>query len=92
MVVQSGGGNATDPEGILYQNASETPHDAKMSDLASGIKNSTSKGNLLYLTNCASCHGQDRKGSTGVYPNLLNIGSRISFNQVKNIINTGRGW
>ncbi len=85
------GGNATDRDGILYQNSSEMPHDVRMTDLASSINKSTSEGNLLYLTNCASCHGQDRKGSINVFPNLVNIDNRLSFDQVKNIINTGRG-
>ncbi len=85
------GGNATDPDGILYQNSSETPHDARMTDLAASLANSRSAGNRLYLVNCAACHGQDRKGSGPVFPNLVDSDKKYAVDQVKNIINSGKG-
>ena len=85
------GGNAVDPDGILFQNSSEVPWDLKLVDLASIIKKSMSRGNILYLTNCAVCHGKDRKGSGSVFPNLVNIESRLSTDQIKTVLRTGRG-
>ena len=37
-----------------------------------------SQGHVLYLTNCSACHGADRKGSPGLYPDLRGVGSRHS--------------
>lgn len=85
------GGNAVDPEGILYQNASETPWDVKLTEMSSVVKKGASKGNVLYMTKCAACHGEDRKGSANVFPNLENIGNKYSFGEIKEILNSGRG-
>lgn len=85
------GGNAIDPDAILYQNASEMPWDIKMVDLASKLKESTSMGNSLYINYCSGCHGQDRKGSPGVFPNLMDIGKKLSADNINTILKTGRG-
>ncbi|MDR0793049.1 MAG: PQQ-binding-like beta-propeller repeat protein [Chitinophagaceae bacterium] len=80
------GGPAYDPEtGILYTNAGEIPNVLTMVDVfnpatkssgANKKSNATTKTNLeagkeLYVANCMSCHGPDRKGS-GNNPSLLN--------------------
>lgn len=85
------GGNAADPEGILYQNANEMPWDLKMTDIASLTRESASLGNSLYLTNCSPCHGLDRKGSGQEYPSLLNIDKKLPFKEILSVLETGRG-
>jgi quinoprotein glucose dehydrogenase len=87
------GGNAIDPEGILYQNANQQPWDLVMADAAALEKEtaSLSHGNGLYIKNCAGCHGADRKGSGNIFPSLVKIGSRRSFDQLNSIIKTGSG-
>jgi quinoprotein glucose dehydrogenase len=87
------GGNAVDPEGILYQNVNEMVWDISMTELNSADANNDllSKGNKLYLTNCASCHGVDRKGGSQEYPGLTNVLDKLTGNQVLAIIKNGRG-
>lgn len=87
------GGNAIDPNGILYQNANDQPWDLVMTDLAALKKEMAemTNGNALYVQNCAACHGEDRKGGGTTFPNLLNISSRRNFEQITSIIKTGSG-
>ena len=84
------GGNSVDPGGILYQNSSEMPWRLKMVDLATSLKESSSRGNAVYITNCSACHGVDRKGSAA-FPNLSNIGDKLSAADIRGILQTGRG-
>ncbi len=87
------GGNATSPDGIFYQNANDDPWITILIDTATRNKEFTSlsTGNVLYLTNCAACHGQDRKGSGTNFPNLVNIGKKRTANQLQAILKTGSG-
>ncbi len=85
------GGNASDPDGILYQNVNEQAWNLKMTDMATRLKEIQSKGSALYLTNCSSCHGLDKKGSGEEYPNLLNIGRKMSSAAIKAVLESGRG-
>ena len=87
------GGNAIDPDGILYQNANEAPWELKMIDKATRDKEtaSLSVGNGLYLRNCASCHGPDRKGNGDVVPGLIAVGKRRSPDEINNLMKMGNG-
>ncbi|MEO6328064.1 MAG: c-type cytochrome, partial [Ginsengibacter sp.] len=88
------GGNAVDPEGILYQNANVAPWELKMIDKKTRDKEiaTLSMGNALYARNCSSCHGEDRKGSSSsIIPNLTEVGKRRSPEEINTIIKTGNG-
>ncbi|WP_374756663.1 pyrroloquinoline quinone-dependent dehydrogenase [Dyadobacter luticola] len=83
------GGNAADPDGILYQNGNEMVWDLTMLDYT-GQRN-TSDGKTLYMRNCAACHRADRQGSGQEYPSLVNVGSKLSKDEIATIIKSGRG-
>ncbi|QHV96372.1 outer membrane protein assembly factor BamB family protein [Spirosoma endbachense] len=85
------GGNAADPDGILYQNANEMVWDLKMMDMAARTAELKTKGNALYQANCAACHGIDRKGSGQAYPSLVDVGNRLSGQDIQAILKSGRG-
>jgi quinoprotein glucose dehydrogenase len=51
---------------------------------------SVSRGNALYIMNCAACHGADRKGS-GSFPTLVDIREKRSPEEIKTILKTGSG-
>ncbi|WP_052731330.1 outer membrane protein assembly factor BamB family protein [Spirosoma radiotolerans] len=85
------GGNAADPDGILYQNSNEMVWDLKMADMAARTAEIASKGKSLYQNNCAACHGIDRKGSGEAYPSLVDVGKRLSGQDIQAILKTGRG-
>jgi quinoprotein glucose dehydrogenase len=76
------GGPAFDPEtGLLYVNANEMPWMHKLVP-----RNDRS----VYAANCASCHGDDLKGSaTG--PTLVAITARRTRDQLLQVIREGTG-
>ena len=87
------GGNASDPEGIFYINVNEAPWELKMIDKATRereIKTMT-KGNAMFIRNCAACHGADRKGNGTIVPSLVDVSKKRNEDYIKNIIKSGNG-
>ncbi|AUD04319.1 outer membrane protein assembly factor BamB family protein [Spirosoma pollinicola] len=96
------GGNAADPDGILYQNANTMLWWLKMRDVrAQGNGVALSRGGSLFNTNCAVCHAagsQTASGKSGgasqtaqAYPDLTDVGKRLTKEQISTILTTGRG-
>ncbi|SEK30068.1 outer membrane protein assembly factor BamB family protein [Parapedobacter koreensis] len=87
------GGNAADPEGVLYVNANDDPWILQMIDTVALNKETAllSRGNALYAINCASCHGGDRKGNGLEFPSLADVGNRMSAAQLKQVVTAGTG-
>ena len=87
------GGNATDLDGILYQNANHAPWELKMISKEDREQEliSLSPGNRLYVKNCSPCHGVDKKGQGSVIPSLVDVGNRRSDDDINNIIRVGIG-
>ena len=85
------GGSASDPQGILYQNASEVPWIIKLTDIKSNINRRMSRGNVLYLANCSACHGKDGKGNGPGFPDLNRIEAKLSRSQIGAILLNGAG-
>jgi quinoprotein glucose dehydrogenase len=76
------GGPAFDPEtALLYVNANEMPWMHRMVP-----RNDKS----TYDSNCATCHGDDRKGSPDV-PSLIDVGTRRTREQLQQVIRQGTG-
>jgi quinoprotein glucose dehydrogenase len=71
------GGAAYDPEtGLLYINANEMPAILKLRPKPPADPNATG-GRAIYMENCASCHGADRKGNPPAFPSLIDVSARI---------------
>jgi len=87
------GGNAIDPDGILYQNTNHVPWELKMISRKSRDKESLSlsPGNALYARNCSACHSVDRKGSGSIIPALVDVGKKYTPADIDKIISTGIG-
>lgn len=83
------GGAAHDPEtGILYVNSNEMPWILQMVDLSS----TTGTGERLYATQCATCHGPDRKGDAlQTHPSLVGLADRLDRPTVDARITQGKG-
>lgn len=84
------GGQAFDPEtGLYYVNANE------MAWILRLVPARTSRGattaRRLYISRCASCHGDDRKGSPPQFPSLIDLEKKFSQSQVEEIIQKGTG-
>ncbi len=87
------GGNAIDPDGILYQNANIEPWVLKMANRKTYDKElaSLSPGTAMYMRNCAACHGENRQGNSTIVPSLLDVGKKRSIDEINNLIKMGNG-
>jgi quinoprotein glucose dehydrogenase len=87
------GGPAVDPsDGTLFINANEMAWVQQMRDVDNEAKNNESyiaAGQRLYIQNCMSCHGADRKGGTN-YPSIVGINKKLNKDQFVQFISTGR--
>jgi quinoprotein glucose dehydrogenase len=76
------GGAAFDPaSGLLFVNSNEMPWIVKM------IPNDDTS---LYNSKCASCHREDRTGSS-MAPSLVDIGTRMTRDEIATIVRQGTG-
>jgi quinoprotein glucose dehydrogenase len=91
------GGTAADPSGVFYVNGNNMLWWLKMRDSrAQGKGVAMTRGATLFNTNCSGCHGIGGKGSNEgggaqAYPDLTNVGKRLSRDQINSILSTGRG-
>ncbi|GAB3337983.1 hypothetical protein GCM10027299_49660 [Larkinella ripae] len=86
------GGAAADPEGILYIPAKELPVYTSLIRREQARSNDPATGGSQYKQYCSACHGLDRKGShDGSYPSLVQLGDRLSREQVQQVLVSGRG-
>jgi len=87
------GGNAVDSNGILYQNSNNAPWLLRMISRADQQREiaALSRGNGLYISLCATCHGADRRGNGQEVPGLLNINSRMPEAEIDRVLKTGQG-
>jgi quinoprotein glucose dehydrogenase len=84
------GGQAFDPAtGLLYVNANEMAWILRLVDRPKS--GSRTSGGEIYLAKCASCHQKDLRGSPPDFPSLVNIGGRLSEEEVDTVVREGRG-
>jgi quinoprotein glucose dehydrogenase len=77
------GGAAFDPEtALLYVNSNEQPWIIRMV---------TQDTTSLYNNNCAACHRTDRTGEPPTFPSLVDIGKRLSREEIAKVIAQGTG-
>ena len=88
------GGAAVDREtGVIYVNASDVPWIAAMREAAqitptTGVSRT---GPDVYAVACANCHGEDRRGKDRA-PSLVGVATRLSAEQIRQVIDRGRGF
>jgi quinoprotein glucose dehydrogenase len=87
------GGNAVDSDGILYQNSNDAAWLLRMISMQEQKKEMAKleAGFGLYVANCASCHGSDRKGNGHEIPSLLGIGQRLKPLDLAVLLKNGQG-
>ncbi|HTW46832.1 MAG TPA: PQQ-binding-like beta-propeller repeat protein [Acidobacteriaceae bacterium] len=82
------GGPAVDPRtDVLYVNANEMAWTGGLESTAPHA----SPGAALYAAQCALCHGANRAGSPPAFPSLIGVTTRLTDDQIKEIIAHGRG-
>ena len=81
------GGDAVDPNsGVIYINANDVAWTGDLAEVQAG-----GLGATAYNTQCAACHGPDRKGQAGVFPSLIDATQHLSAEQMAEIVHNGRG-
>jgi quinoprotein glucose dehydrogenase len=87
------GGNAVDSDGILYQNSNDAAWLLRMISMQEQKKEMAKleEGFGLYVANCASCHGSDRKGNGHEIPSLLGVGQRLKPLDLAALLKNGQG-
>jgi quinoprotein glucose dehydrogenase len=81
------GGSAADPQtGILYVNANDLPWTGRLVENTGG-----NTGKQVYLNNCGTCHGDSRAGAPPQIPSLINIGAKLTADQMSALIRQGAG-
>ena len=81
------GGQAFDPEtGLLYLNANDLAWTGKLAENKAGP---TSR--QLYLTNCATCHGDNLAGAPPQIPALTSLPARLNSDAIATVIRQGAG-
>jgi len=84
------GGAAVDPEtSILYVNANEMPWTVALVERAPAAE--AAGGKELYATQCAGCHGADRKGSPPTFPSLVNLSDHLTTPEIRAVMSDGSG-
>lgn len=89
------GGASYDPgTGFLYVNGGQVPWTASMAkkvvpDDENLNVTVAEYGKRVYNNNCASCHGEDRKGSTN-FPALQQISKKYNATLILDIVNNGQ--
>lgn len=77
----AGDDNANEPADTNDEGTEEPAEDGGTVDTAAAED--------AYQQSCASCHGQDLSGGAG--PDLTDVGSRLSAEDIKDIIENGQG-
>ncbi|TDB67312.1 pyrroloquinoline quinone-dependent dehydrogenase [Arundinibacter roseus] len=86
------GGAASDPEGVLYIPAKENPCFSSLVPIEQAANPANQTGKELYSRYCSACHGNERQGNhDGSYPSLVGIGSRLSPQAIRQVLEQGKG-
>lgn len=81
------GGPAVDPRsGVIYINANDVAWTGGLTENKVG----GSAGEALYQSQCAMCHGADRKGSPPAFPSLIGVDKRLSDTSITSLIHSGK--
>ena len=81
------GGPAVDPEtSIIYINSNDIAWTGALAK-----RSASSSGRGVYLSQCSVCHGENLAGSPPQFPSLVQIGKRLTMQQIATTIEQGGG-
>ncbi len=83
------GGMTSDPEkGILYANVNNVASLGSLADASTFRR--AGQGERAYRQQCMVCHGAERKGTPPAIPSLVDVGKRLSAEEMTKVIKNGR--
>lgn len=85
------GGQAVDPRtGVFYVNSNDVAWTAGLFAYKQRTRAAApTPGADAYASQCAACHGEDRKGAPPQFPSLVGLGERMTAEQVAAVIHAG---
>lgn len=86
-----GGASYDRATGLLYVNTNNIPYVLPMINTQSLISDDATSGERIYMSNCSSCHGNDRGGIPPSFPSLIDVHDRLSSAEIREIIEVGKG-
>lgn len=85
------GGAAVDPDGVMYVNSSEMAWLISLDTLHAN-EEYKHPGEAIYMANCSSCHGRERKGNAASgFPSLVDPAKRFTRDHVAQVVASGKG-
>lgn len=84
VLAACGGGDEGDSE-----EPADTGDETEETENGEGATVDTAAAEEVYKNSCASCHSSDLSGGAG--PDLTNVGSKYSADEIADIINNGKG-
>ncbi|MEO6909630.1 MAG: c-type cytochrome, partial [Edaphobacter sp.] len=82
------GGPAVDiRSGVIYINSNDVAWTGSLAE----VPTHDGVGAGIYQSQCALCHGNDRKGNLPSFPSLVDIENRLTRPQITDIVHSGRG-
>ncbi len=88
-------GAAADPaHGTLFVVSKDLPSMLKLELNAMEVSEGSSpeeEGRAVFQSNCRLCHGADLAGQPPAVPSLVDVGSRLSADQIRAVVTHGRG-
>src|SRR5690606_37132921 len=91
------GGTAADPDGIMYVNSNNMLWWVQMRDVRRQNSDAAvSRGERLFNATCTVCHAANAANKSALqaaqaYPDLVNVGQRLTRKQISAILETGQG-
>ena len=81
------GGSAVDPRtGVLYLNANDVVWTGSLTKVKAG-----GLGANTYNSQCAVCHGTDRRGQPPSFPSLVDATRTMTAEQMASVVHAGKG-
>ena len=89
-------GAAADPErGTLFVVSKDLPSMLKLElnarEEVSAGSSPEEKGRAFFQSNCRLCHGAELTGQPPAVPSLVDVGSRLTADQIRAVVTSGRG-
>jgi quinoprotein glucose dehydrogenase len=91
--VNWGGTTANPTNGDLYVVSKDLPAMLKL-ELASNVTATGSpetQGRSVFAANCSLCHGVNREGKPPAIPSLVDVGAKLSDEQLRSVVEHGQG-
>lgn len=82
------GGSAVDPKtAVIYINSNDIAWTGGLTENRAGA----GMGETVYDSQCAICHGGDRRGAPPAFPTLIDLQKRLSDGEITAVIANGKG-